>query len=165
MLDKYEHKDCISEEIEQSLKLSDSVFQKIVTQMGSKNNKVSISNHVLVIDDIASMRSLLQALIQSIGFANVHTAKDGQEAWDLLQRKGHQYGLIISDWEMPKMNGLELLHKIRYEYESPSLPFIIISSTNKLERVQQAIKEGVTDYLTKPITEKTLKDKLSCYIK
>jgi len=118
-----------------------------------------------VVDDVASMRSLLQTLIQAIGFENVDTAKDGKEAWEILQRKGHQYGLVVSDWEMPNMDGLELLHKVRHESDMQSLPFIIISSTSELKRVQQAIKEGVTDYLTKPITEKTLMSKLGCYIK
>lgn len=164
-LDSADISDQQKKAIKDRLALSESIFQKIVTLVSSDTNTVSTSNRVLVVDDIASMRSILQAMIKVIGFEHVDTAKDGSEAWTILQRNKDLYGLIVSDWEMPVMGGLELLRKVRKDDVLKKLPFIIVSATNRIDKVQEAIKEGVTDYLTKPITEKTLRKKMGSYIK
>ena len=150
-------------QLKHNLEISNQAFQKIVTSQGIKQNKISLSDRVLVVDDTRNMLHVMRAFMEDIGFSHVDMASNGLEAWKML--KAHDnYGLVISDWEMPKMDGLELLKRVRGDQAMARLPFIIVSSTNQLQKVRMTIQARVTDYLVKPVNQKLLADKLRAYI-
>jgi len=146
-----------------NLEISNQAFQKIVTSQGIKQNKISVNDRVLIVDDARNMLNVMRAFVEDLGFGTVETASNGADAWKMIQTQG-QYGLVISDWEMPKMDGLELLKRVREDQTLSKLPFIIVSSTNQLNKVQLAIQAGVTDYMVKPLNQKLLAEKLRRYL-
>lgn len=150
--------------LRKNLELSNHAFQTIVTSQGVKQNRLSVNDRVLIVDDTLNMLSVMRAFVEDIGFSKVETASDGMEAWRLIKSEG-SYGLIISDWEMPKMDGLELLQRVRGDEALAKLPFIIVSSTNQLKKVQMAIQAGVTDYMVKPVNQNLLAEKLRAYLR
>ena len=83
-----------------------------MTSQGIQQSQISVGDRVLIIDDTRNMLNVMRAFVEDIGFGRVETASDGLEAWNMITDQG-DYGLIISDWEMPKMDGLELLKKVR----------------------------------------------------
>jgi len=103
---------------------------------------------ILLVDDVASMRNMTKAILRDIGFENIDDTWDGINALSLI-KKGH-YDLIICDWNMPKMDGAELLKILREDKAYKSLPFLMLTSTSDIDHVKKAIAEGVTDYITKP---------------
>lgn len=151
-------------ELAERIKLSDLVFQALVTSLGVSQGKLSINDKILLVEDTQNMLNIMRAILIDIGFENIDMAKDGVEAWALIQKNQKGYGLVLSDWEMPKMTGLELLKLVRAEKRCKDWPFIIISSTNQLEKVKMAIQAGVTDYLVKPVNQKTLGEKVLTYL-
>ncbi|MCP5408373.1 MAG: response regulator [Chromatiaceae bacterium] len=166
MLNELEQSDTPQErkaELSKNLEISNQAFQKIVTSQGIQQSQISVGDRVLIIDDTRNMLNVMRAFVEDIGFGRVETASDGLEAWNMITDQG-DYGLIISDWEMPKMDGLELLKKVRGDAALAKLPFIIVSSTNQLKKVQMAIQAGVTDYMVKPVNQKLLAEKLQAYL-
>jgi len=149
--------------LNRDLEISSQAFHKIVTSQGIKQNRISVNDRLLIVDDTRNMLSVMRAFTEDLGFEVVDTASDGREAWEMIKNQGN-YGLIISDWEMPVMDGLELLKKVRGEESLGKLPFIIVSSTNQLKKVQMAIQAGVTDYMIKPVNQKLLAEKLKAYL-
>ena len=113
---------------------------------------------VLIVDDVGSARKTLSIILREMGIKNVTEARSSQEALDRL--KGDTFQLIISDWEMPDIDGLELLNKVKNIRNHKDVPFIMITSTSKRERVVEALKAGVTDYAVKPISLEILSDKI-----
>jgi len=153
------------EKLTSRLEISSKVFEKLITEVGQKTHQVSTNQSVLLVDDAKTMRSLISSILVSIGFDDIDTANDGFDAWNMIQQKESGYGLILSDWKMPRMDGLELLQKVRANDATSKSPFIIISGTNNLDQIKVAISAGVTDYMVKPIRPKDLIDKVSTYIK
>lgn len=149
--------------LSKKLEMSNQAFQKIVTSQGVKQNRISVIDRVLIVDDTVNMQNVMRAFVEDIGFSKVETASDGMEAWRMLKSQ-ESYGLIISDWEMPKLDGLELLQKVRGDDALAKLPFIIVSSTSQLKKVQMAIQAGVTDYMVKPVNQNILAEKLQAYL-
>jgi len=113
---------------------------------------------ILVVDDFKSMRSLIKTLLRKLGFTNVFEANDGAEAWGILQQE--KIELVISDWNMPEMPGIELLRKIRSEERFKDLPFLMVTAEGLKENVVQAIQAGVSGYIVKPFSPAALEDKL-----
>lgn len=114
---------------------------------------------VLVVDDIQVMRSHILNMLRDLKIINTSQASDGKQALDLL--KILEFDLIISDWNMPNVNGLELLQTVRKDKHNKLIPFLMVTAENKKEYIIEAIKAGVNNYIGKPFTAETLKKKLN----
>jgi two-component system chemotaxis response regulator CheY len=119
---------------------------------------VAASMHVLIVDDQMSIRSLVRSSLAQLGIVNVSEAADGEEAMkSLLQRPVH---LIISDYNMPNMDGMALLQAVRSHPPTRQTAFIMLTGRAERELVQQAVKFGVNNYLVKPFNVGVLKGKI-----
>ncbi len=116
------------------------------------------SMNVLIVDDYKTMLRIIRNLLKQIDFNNVEEATDGHEALGRL--KTGNFGLIISDWNMQPMTGLELLAEIRHDSKLRSLPFIMITAESKADNVVAAKQAGVSNYIVKPFNAETLRDKI-----
>lgn len=114
---------------------------------------------VLAVDDYQTMLRIISNLLQQLGFRNIDTASSGDEALDKINN--NQYGLIISDWNMEPMTGLQLLQEVRAKAETKAVPFIMVTAESKTENVVMARKAGVSNYIVKPFNAETLKQKIS----
>ncbi len=113
---------------------------------------------ILIVDDYKTMLRIIRNLLKQIGFDNVDEATDGSTALQRLREKN--YGLVISDWNMEPMTGLQLLKEIRSDSKLKHIPFIMITSESKTENVIAAKEAGVSNYIVKPFNADTLKQKL-----
>lgn len=116
--------------------------------------------NVLIVDDYKTMLRVIRNLLAQIGFKNVDEASDGGQALDLLGTK--DYGLIISDWNMEPMSGLDLLNSVRKggNPKIQKIPFIMITAENKMDNVVAAKQAGVSNYIVKPFSAEVLKSKM-----
>jgi two-component system chemotaxis response regulator CheY len=119
---------------------------------------VDLSMPVLVVDDYKTMVRIIQNLLKSLGFTDVHGAVSGEEA--LVKLAEHRYSMVISDWNMEPMSGLDLLTKVRAEQATKSLPFIMVTAESKTDNVVAAKRAGVNNYIVKPFNAQTLKQKM-----
>ena len=117
---------------------------------------------ILVVDDYNTMRRIIRNLLKQLGFENVDEAADGGEAFKKLKEK--QFGLVISDWNMEPMTGLDLLKLVRADAAVKNLPFIMVTAESKPENVIAAKQAGVSNYIVKPFNGETLKGKLTSVI-
>ena len=113
---------------------------------------------VLIVDDYNTMRRILRNLLGQIGFANVEEAEDGTTA--LKKMRERNIGLVISDWNMAPMSGLEFLREMRADALLKDTPFIMITAESKTENVVAAKAAGVSNYILKPFNADTLKKKI-----
>ena len=113
---------------------------------------------ILVVDDYSTMRRIVKNLLGEIGYANIVEADDGKTAWPILAKGGIDF--VVTDWNMPGMNGLELLRRIRAEEATRSLPVLMVTAEAKREQIVEAAQAGVNGYVVKPFTAKSLKDKI-----
>ncbi len=123
-----------------------------------KNLAEDISK-ILVVEDHPATRMLISVLLQQLGYNNIFLARNGIEA--LVQLKKSRHDLVLSDWDMPEMDGLTLWGKIKEDDALKNIPFILITAMNEIGMVKKAISEGVTDYIVKPITLQALTDKVA----
>ncbi len=119
---------------------------------------VDKSMNVLIVDDYKTMLRIIRNLLNQLGFDNVDEATDGAMALNKL-RQGN-YGLIISDWNMEPMTGLQLLKEVRADVKLKGIPFVMVTAESKTENVVAAKAAGVTNYIVKPFNADTLKQKL-----
>jgi len=110
--------------------------------------------HVLIVDDVDSIRDLVKGTLSSSGFQNISSAKNGYDALQLL--KTEKVDLVICDWDMPNMTGMELLENIRSDQQIKDTPFIMLTGLGNSVEVKQAITAGVDDYIIKPIQPQKL---------
>ncbi len=120
---------------------------------------VALDMPVLVVDDYKTMTRILQNLLKSIGFTNLHEAACGAEALKMI--KETKFGLVISDWYMEPMSGIELLGAMRADETLKSTPFIMVTAESKTENVISAKRAGVDNYIVKPFNAQTLKQKIA----
>jgi two-component system chemotaxis response regulator CheY len=113
---------------------------------------------VLVADDFATMRKIVRNILKQIGFDDIVEAEDGQAALQIL--KNENIGLVVTDWNMPNMTGLELLEKIRTDPKTSKLPVLMVTAEGLKENVVAAVKAGVNNYVVKPFTAEVLQEKL-----
>lgn len=113
---------------------------------------------VLVVDDFPTMRRIVKNLLKQIGFENVDEAENGSDALNKL--KSGDYGLVVSDWNMPVMEGIELLKNVRNDPQLKDIAFLMVTAEAEKERVIEAIKAGVDNYVVKPFTGEILKEKI-----
>lgn len=114
---------------------------------------------ILVVDDFPTMRRIVKTLLKQNGFNNFVDAEDGVEAYKLLQAHG-DFEFIVSDWNMPNMTGLEFLKTVRADPKFKHLPFLMVTAEAEKENIIEAVKSGVSNYVVKPFTGATLKEKL-----
>ena len=116
------------------------------------------SMHVLIVDDYKTMLRIIRNLLKQIDFNNVEEALDGSEA--LSKLRAGSFGLVISDWNMAPMTGLQLLQEVRADSRLKTTPFIMITAESKTENVVAAKQAGVSNYIVKPFNAETLRDKI-----
>ena len=115
---------------------------------------------ILIVDDMAAMRKILKTLLGQLGYKNVDEAEDGKQALEILKQNPNKYGLVVTDWNMPNMTGIELVQAIRSDEQLKHLPVLMVTAEAKKENVLMAIKAGVNNYIVKPFTAETLKEKI-----
>ncbi|MCB1591081.1 MAG: response regulator [Alphaproteobacteria bacterium] len=119
--------------------------------------------NVLIVDDYTTMLRIIKNLLKQLGFNNVDEATDGTAALEKI--KGKNYGLVISDWNMEPMTGLELLKQVRgSEAAYKNVPFIMVTAESKTENVVAAKQAGVNNYIVKPFNAETLKTKIAAVL-
>jgi len=114
--------------------------------------------NVLIVDDYKTMLRIIRNLLKQLGFDNVDEASDGATALARLREK--DFGLVISDWNMEPMTGLQLLKEVRSDAKLAHIPFVMVTAESKTENVIAAKEAGVTNYIVKPFNAETLKQKL-----
>src|SRR5437868_1252460 len=118
---------------------------------------------ILVIDDMPSIRDLVKNHLKAMGFKNIQEASDGEEALRMLiqlNTPGHNIQLVISDWNMPHMKGIDLLKHVRTQSEWTNLPFVLLTSEAERDQVTEAVLAGASQYIVKPFSAKIFEDKL-----
>jgi len=113
---------------------------------------------ILIVDDFSTMRRIIKNLLRDLGFNNTDEADDGQTALPKLQ-KG-DFDFLVTDWNMPGMDGLELLKAVRADPKLQSLPVLMVTAEQKKEQIVEAAKAGVNGYIVKPFTAHTLDEKI-----
>ncbi|WCE93832.1 chemotaxis response regulator CheY [Acidithiobacillus ferriphilus] len=117
----------------------------------------------LVVDDFATMRRVVKGQLRELGIENMDEAEDGVDALVAL-RKG-EFGFVITDWNMPNMQGIDLLRAIRSDPLLHHLPVLMVTAENKKENIIEAAQAGVNGYIVKPFTADVLKEKLEAIFK
>jgi len=116
-------------------------------------------NKILVVDDSPTMLRILANTLEKAGYPNIVQAENGTEGLAILA-KDLEVNLILSDWNMPEMTGLEFLSKVKSSEKTKAIPFIMVTSRNVKEDILQAIKLGARDYIVKPFTVDAIKTKI-----
>ena len=119
---------------------------------------VDMNMKILIVDDYKTMLRILRNLLRQLNFGNIEEASDGSEA--LAKLRQEKFGLVISDWNMEPMTGIQLLREVRSDDNLKHLPFIMITAESKSENVIAAKEAGVSNYIVKPFNAETLKTKL-----
>lgn len=114
---------------------------------------------VLIVDDFLTMRRIVRKILRDLDFQNIIEAEDGTAALDVL--KTTKIDLIVSDWNMPKMTGLELLKEVRNSEQFKDTPFLMVTAEAQKENIVEAVKAKVSNYIVKPFTAATLEEKLA----
>lgn len=113
---------------------------------------------ILIVDDFATMRRIMKNILKQIGFSNIIEADDGTTAFEELKKT--TVDLIISDWNMPKMTGLDLLKNVRSTDGLKDIPFLMVTAEAQKQNVIDAVQAGVTNYVVKPFTAEAISEKL-----
>ena len=119
---------------------------------------LDLSLKVLVVDDFSTMRRIIKNLLKQIGYSDIEEAEDGVQALSKLQNGG--FGLVVSDWNMPNMDGLDMLKAVRQEPSIKDIPVLMVTAEAEKDKVITAIQAGVNNYVVKPFTGEILKEKL-----
>ncbi|MBF0210867.1 MAG: response regulator [Desulfamplus sp.] len=124
---------------------------------------MNTSIRVLIVDDFATMRRILKNILKQIGFKNLLEADDGTTAMEVLEKNDIE--LVISDWNMPKMTGLELLKWVRGNKKYAKTPFLMVTAEAQKQNVIEAVQAGVSNYVVKPFTAEAISEKLKKILK
>ena len=116
------------------------------------------SMKILVVDDFSTMRRIIKNLLKDLGFSNIQEADDGSTALPMLQQG--DFDFVVTDWNMPGMQGIDLLRAIRADDKLKHLPVLMVNAEAKKEQIVAAAQAGVNGYVVKPFTAATLKEKL-----
>lgn len=119
---------------------------------------IDTSLKVLVVDDMSTMRRIIKNVLKQIGFSDLVEAENGQDA--LTKLKAGDIGFIVSDWNMPVMQGIDLLRAVRADAELKHLPFLMVTAEGQKENIIEAVQAGVSNYVVKPFTAEALQAKL-----
>ena len=113
---------------------------------------------ILVVDDFSTMRRIVKNVLKQLGFENIDEAEDGAQA--LAKLKNSNYGFVVTDWNMPNMDGLDFFKATRAEPNLKELPFLMVTAEAEKEKVIMAIQAGVNNYIVKPFNAQTLHSKI-----
>lgn len=113
---------------------------------------------ILIVDDFSTMRRIIKNLLRDLGFNNTQEADDGTTALPILQAGGIDF--LITDWNMPGMQGIDLLKTVRADDKLSTLPVLMVTAETKREQIIEAAQAGVNGYIVKPFTAATLKEKI-----
>ncbi|SQD80607.1 chemotaxis response regulator CheY [Moritella yayanosii] len=113
---------------------------------------------ILIVDDFSTMRRIIKNLLRDLGFSNTFEADDGNTALPML--KNGNYDFVVTDWNMPGMQGIDLLKEIRKDQALCHIPVLMVTAEAKREQIIEAAQSGVNGYIIKPFTAATLKEKL-----
>ncbi|EXJ16887.1 Chemotaxis regulator - transmits chemoreceptor signals to flagelllar motor components CheY [Imhoffiella purpurea] len=113
---------------------------------------------ILIVDDFSTMRRIIKNLLRELGFNNTTEADDGSTALPML--KGGNFDFLVTDWNMPNMEGIELLRQVRADPALKSLPVLMVTAEAKRDQIVEAAQAGVNGYIVKPFTAETLKEKI-----
>lgn len=116
------------------------------------------SMKILVVDDFSTMRRIIKNLLRDLGFTNIEEADDGTTALPMLQNG--DFDFVVTDWNMPGMQGIDLLRAIRADDDLKDIPVLMVTAEAKREQIIEAAQAGVNGYIVKPFTAATLKEKL-----
>src|SRR5208337_283665 len=114
---------------------------------------------VLIVDDFLTMRRIVRKILRDLNFEDIIEAEDGSAALDVLKRT--RVDLIVSDWNMPRMTGLELLKEVRSTDSIKDIPFLMVTAESQKENIVEAVKARVSNYIVKPFTAAILEEKLA----
>jgi len=120
---------------------------------------MDLNMKVLIVDDFSTMRKIVRNIIKEIGFKNIIEADDGKSA--VKELKKGKVDLILCDWNMPEMSGIDLLKTVRSDDELKDIPFVMITAEAQKDNILEAVKEGVSNYIVKPFTAETINEKLT----
>jgi two-component system chemotaxis response regulator CheY len=123
---------------------------------------VDMNLKILIVDDYKTMLRIIRNLLKQLGFSNVDEATDGSMALQMCRTQ--DYGLVISDWNMEPMTGLQFLKELRADERLKGTPFIMVTAESKTENVVAAKQAGVNNYIVKPFNAETLKKKMTSVI-
>ena len=118
---------------------------------------------ILIVDDSSTMRRIIINTLNKIGYSDYVEASNGREAVDKLA--DGSIGLVITDWNMPEMSGLDLVKAVRANDQTRHIPLLMVTTNAAQEHIDQAIEAGVTNYLSKPFTPDTIRDKIQLALK
>ncbi len=118
---------------------------------------------ILVVDDSSTMRRIIKNTLNHLGYKDLLEAEDGALAWETMTQNA-DIGVLITDWNMPNMNGLELVKKVRAEQKYADVPIIMVTTEGGKIEVITALKAGVNNYIVKPFTPQILKEKLEAVL-
>jgi two-component system chemotaxis response regulator CheY len=113
---------------------------------------------ILVVDDFSTMRRIVKNVLKQLGYSNIEEAENGEHAYVLLKTGGFQF--VVSDWNMPVMDGLQLLTTVRGDPDLKGTPFLMVTAEAEKEKIITAVKAGVNNYIVKPFTAETMKSKI-----
>ncbi|KKK49011.1 hypothetical protein LCGC14_3139370 [marine sediment metagenome] len=113
---------------------------------------------ILIVDDFSTMRRIIKNLLRDLGFNNTQEADDGLTALPILQAGGIDF--LVTDWNMPGMQGIDLLKTVRADEKLSTLPVLMVTAETKREQIIEAAQAGVNGYIVKPFTAATLKEKI-----
>jgi two-component system chemotaxis response regulator CheY len=113
---------------------------------------------ILIVDDMLTMRKIISKILRELGYSDITEACNGKEAWEKAQEGN--FGLIISDWNMPVCTGIEFLKLVRADARTSKTPFLLVTAEAEQHQIIEAIKSGVDQYVVKPFSRDGLKTKL-----
>ncbi len=119
---------------------------------------MDLAMKILVVDDFATMRRIVRNILKQLGFTDIVEADDGSTALEILATD--KIDLIVSDWNMPKVTGLELLKKIRADSKLKDIPFLMVTAEAQKQNIVEAVQAGCSNYIVKPFTADTISEKL-----
>jgi two-component system chemotaxis response regulator CheY len=117
----------------------------------------------LVVDDSSTMRRIIKNTLGRLGHKDILEAEDGAVAWKVMNENS-DIDILVTDWNMPEMNGLELVQKVRAEEKYEDMPIIMVTTEGGKSEVITALKAGVNNYIVKPFTPQVLKEKLEAVL-
>lgn len=124
---------------------------------------MNLDMKILIVDDFATMRRIVRNVLRQIGFTNMVEADNGKNALKILKKEN--IDLILCDWNMPEMPGIDLLKTLRSENELKSIPFVMVTAEAQKDNIIEAVKAGVNSYIVKPFTAETVSEKLNIIFK
>lgn len=124
---------------------------------------IATPTRVLIVDDMPAVRSIIREMLVAFGFGSIEEAEDGEEAWDLIQERAGgdaAFGLVLTDWLMPGMEGVDLVREIRAAEPTRELPVLMITSQGQASQWSEARAAGISGFVLKPFDRKQLSDEL-----